>query len=70
MTELDSSSDASRGHILITLFAVTATIALILLCLRLFVRTKIMRSSLGWDDYFIVLAMVNLNIERYLIRII
>lgn len=51
--------DVNRGYILLTVSAVTFFVAFILVCLRLFVRTKIVRNSLGWDDFFIVLGVVS-----------
>ena len=46
-----------RGYVLITIVAITLALALALLCSRFYVRIKITKNP-GWDDVFIVLAIV------------
>ena len=46
-----------RGYILITIVAITLALALALLCSRFYVRIKVTKNP-GWDDFFIVLAVV------------
>ena len=47
-----------RGYILVTIVAITLALALSLLCSRFYVRLKITKNP-GWDDFFIVLAVVS-----------
>jgi len=49
--------NVSRATAFIIMFAVTHTIASVLICLRLYVRVRIVR-ALALDDLFIVLAWV------------
>ena len=58
MADTNLPPDVHRGYILITVSAATVSIAFGLVCLRLFVRTKLVRGSLGWDDLLIVLGVV------------
>ena len=50
--------DVNRGGSVIALQAVTISVAVILIALRLYVRARIFR-ALAWDDFFIVLALVS-----------
>ena len=50
--------DLNKGPIFLIVTLITATIALILVGLRMYVRTKIIR-AVGWDDWMIILAMVS-----------
>ena len=59
MAETTLPPDVNRGYILLTVSAVTFSVAFGLVCLRLFVRTKLVRGSLGWDDFFVVLGVVS-----------
>ncbi len=56
MAASNSAPYSDRGYILITTMATTLALALALLSARLYVRIKITR-NLGFDDFFIVLAM-------------
>ena len=51
-------SDYNRGDIVIAIDVVFLGLALILVCLRVYVRTKI-NKSFGWDDFLIILALVS-----------
>lgn len=50
--------DLDKGPIFLTVTLITATIALVVVGLRVYVRTKIIR-AVGWDDWMIILAMVS-----------
>ena len=50
--------DLNKGPIVLTVTLITAIIALILVGLRMYVRTKIIR-AVGCDDWTIILAMVS-----------
>ena len=50
--------DVNRGGSIIALQAVTVSVAVILIALRLYVRARIVH-ALAWDDFFIVLALVS-----------
>lgn len=49
--------DENRGHRVLIVLIVTFTTAFIPVCLRVWVRSR-MVGSLGWDDYTIIGAMV------------
>ena len=49
--------DENRGHQVLIVLIVTFTAAFIPVCLRVWVRSR-MVGSLGWDDYTIIGAMV------------
>lgn len=57
MEELDSASNNNRAYQLITIVAITLALALSLLGSRFYVRMKITKNP-GWDDFFIVLAVM------------
>ena len=52
-----SDGNISRATGFIIIFAITHAIATILICLRIYVRARILR-ALALDDLFIVLALV------------
>lgn len=57
MPDSASAPYANRGYVLNVIEAITLALAFALLGSRLYVRTRITK-NLGWDDFFIVLAMV------------
>ena len=52
-----------RGDSLNAVNGVFLGVGLILVCLRIFVRTRI-NKTFGWDDGFIILALVWLRISK------
>lgn len=50
--------DVNRGHVILIVTAVTTSLALIVVGLRMFVRLTIVR-GVGWDDYTILAASVS-----------
>ena len=50
--------DITRGHDLVIVCWVTLSLALLLTSLRFYIR-GIVRKSLGWDDYLILLSIVS-----------
>ena len=57
MVEANSALHEDRGYILKIIQAITLALAFTLLGSRLYVRLKITKNP-GWDDSFIILAMV------------
>ena len=57
MAGLNSAPYEDRGYVLKIVQAITLALALTLLGSRLYVRFKITKNP-GWDDFFVVLAMV------------
>ena len=51
-------SDQNRGNTINALNGVFLGLGLILVCLRVYVRTKI-NKTFGWDDFLIILALVS-----------
>ena len=49
--------DVSRAATIIVIQVISFTVELVIVSLRLFVRTRITK-DLGWDDLFIALALV------------
>ena len=50
-------SDHDRGDTIIVINVVFLGLGLILVCLRVYVRTKVIK-NFGWDDFLIILALV------------
>ena len=50
--------DVNRGSNLVIISWLTVSIALLLVSLRFYIR-GILRKTLGWDDYLILLAIVS-----------
>ena len=57
---LAAVNDDSRSNAILIVTAVFFAISFVSVCLRLFVRTRVVR-AFGWDDTTMVLAMVGLS---------
>ena len=61
--------DVNKGPQILWVIAMTTSLALIVVAMRLYVRIWMLRSA-GFDDYFILAAMVNPILPEPLIYII
>lgn len=60
---MDMVDDASRSQAILIVTAVFLSISLVTVCLRIFVRTRVVK-AFGWDDIFMVVAMVSKTCEN------
>ena len=58
------NGDVSRAHGFIACAAITTAAALVMVCLRMYVRTRVIH-ALGWDDWTILGAMVIMFSEKF-----
>lgn len=50
--------DKSLGGLLLGITGMIELLAVLLFCLRIWARTPRFKMNLGWDDYFITIAVV------------
>jgi hypothetical protein len=60
---LAAVNDDSRSNAILIVTSVFFAISLVSVCLRIFVRTRVVR-AFGWDDITMVIAMVSLPSSR------
>lgn len=63
LPEEPPDGDVNKGHIIIILTWTGFSISLLLVIARIWTRVKVVR-AFGWDDGFIILALVNILSRR------